>query len=94
LTATYRIKKRYVLVEGTDIEDKIREKYIYFFGLFDFLKANIKVIKKEKDQILFSVNKKNLYKFIFILYLLKVSVKSIFRTIKEYKKYFLNIDRV
>jgi len=94
LIPSYRIKRRYILIDKEINEEEIKNKYIYFFGFFDFLKANIRIIKKENNYTLISVNRKNLHKLIFVLYLVKINVRKIFRTIKEFEKYFLNIDRV
>jgi len=94
LIPSYRIKRRYILIDREINEEEIKDKYIYFFGFFDFLKANIRIIKKENNHTLISVNRKNLYKLIFVLYLMKINVREIFKTIKEFEKYFLNIDRV
>lgn len=91
---SYRIKRRYILIDKEISEEEIKNKYIYFFGFFDFLKANIRVIKREDNFTLISVNRKNINRLIFVLYLMRINVKSIFRTIKEFEKYFLNIDKV
>jgi len=94
LISSYRIKRRYILIDKEVDEEEIKNRYTYFFGFFDFLKANIKIIRKENKYTLISVNRKNLYKLIFILYLMKINVRKIFMTIKEFEKYFLNINRV
>jgi len=94
LIPSYRIKRRYILIDKEISEEEIKNKYIYFFGFFDFLKANIRVIKREDNFTLISVNRKNINRLIFVLYLMRINVKSIFRTIKEFEKYFLNIDKV
>jgi len=94
LIPSYRIKRRYVLVDKEVNEEEIKNKYIYFFGFFDFLKANIRVIKRVNNFALISVNRKNIHRLIFVLYLMKINVRKIFRTIKEFEKYFLNIDKV
>jgi len=94
LIPSYRVKRRYVLIDREIDEEEIRNRFIYFFGFFNLSKANIKVIKKERRYTLLSVNRKELYKLIFVLYLMKVNVRGIFRTIKEFEKYFLNVDNV
>jgi len=94
LIPSYRIKRRYILVDREISEEEIKDKFIYFFGFFNLSKANIRIIKREKGYTLISVNRKELYKLIFVLYLMKVNVISIFRTIKEFEKYFLNIRNV
>ncbi|MEM0379167.1 MAG: hypothetical protein QW038_00390 [Nanopusillaceae archaeon] len=84
---SYRIKRRYILLEHIpNIEEKIKEKYIYFFGFFNFSKAKIKIIFSNDKFDLISINRKCLYKLIFVLYLIKARVLKIYKTIKEFKK--------
>ena len=89
LPKNLKIKRRYILVEKLD-KNKLKEDYINFFGSLDFYRSNIKIIEINGYNVI-SVNKKNINKLIFILYLQKVKPIKIFKTIKSIKR-FLNIS--
>ncbi|BFI73435.1 hypothetical protein YN1_4220 [Nanoarchaeota archaeon] len=89
LPKNLKIKRRYILVENID-KNKLREDYINFFGYIDFYKSNIEIIKINNFYVI-SVNKKNINKIIFLLYLQRIKPINIFKTIKSIKR-FLNIS--
>lgn len=86
--SSYKVKKRYILVNG-DLE-KIKEKYIFLFGYLDFV-SNINFLKIGEKNVLV-VNKKHLYKVIFVLYLLDYEFK-IFDTIKNLNNFIKNLNK-
>ena len=77
------------MVNNIDFE-RFKRDYIDFFGYLDFYKSNIEIIKINDFSII-SVNKKNIDRIIFILYLQGVKPIKIFKTIKSAKQ-FLNIS--
>jgi hypothetical protein len=84
-----KIKRRYILVEKID-KNKLKEDFIDFFGYLEYFNSNIEIIEINNFYII-SINKKGIYKFIFLLYLQKVRPIKIFKTIKSIKQ-FLNIS--
>lgn len=85
LPKSYRIKNRYILLESLNKKEFIK-KFIYFFGIIEFQKASIKIIKIGKYKVL-SVNKKSLPKVIFSLYLSNSKPLKLFKTIKSVKRF-------
>jgi hypothetical protein len=89
LPKALKIKNRYILIDFFD-EEKLKNDFIKYFGYIDYYDLHLNKIEINKRLIL-SVNKKHLYKIIFLLYLQNVKNFKIFKTLKGAKS-FLNIS--
>jgi len=89
LTKALKIKNRYILIDFFD-EKKLKNDFIKYFGYINYYDLHLNKIEINK-RIILSVNKKHLYKIIFLLYLQNVKNFKIFKTLKGAKS-FLNIS--
>ena len=89
LPKALKIKNRYILIDFFD-EKKLKNDFIKYFGYINYYDLHLNKIEINK-RIILSVNKKHLYKIIFLLYLQNVKNFKIFKTLKGAKS-FLNIS--
>jgi len=89
LPKALKIKNRYILIDFFD-EEKLKNDFIKYFGYINYYDLHLNKIEINK-RIILSVNKKHLYKIIFLLYLQNVKNFKIFKTLKGAKS-FLNIS--
>jgi len=89
LPRALKIKNRYILIDFFD-EEKLKNDFIKYFGYIDYYDLHLNKIEINK-RIILSVNKKHLYKIIFLLYLQNIKNFKIFETLKGAKS-FLNIS--
>jgi UDP-N-acetylglucosamine 2-epimerase len=89
LPKALKIKNRYILIDFFD-EEKLKNDFIKYFGYINYYDLHLNKIEINK-RIVLSVNKKHLYKIIFLLYLQNVKNFKIFKTLKGAKS-FLNIS--
>ncbi len=71
-------------------ENKLKNDFIKYFGCINYYDLHLNKIEINK-KIIISVNKKHLYKIIFLLYLQNIKNFKIFKTLKGAKS-FLNIS--
>lgn len=63
LKPSHKERKRYLLIKGNDATEKnIESSILKFIGILGYAKASPKVIKKNKNKIILSVNRKELEK--------------------------------
>jgi hypothetical protein len=89
LPKALKVKNRYILIDFFD-ENKLKNDFIKYFGYINYYDLHLNKIEINK-KIIISVNKKHLYKIIFLLYLQNVKNFKIFKTLKGAKS-FLNIS--
>jgi hypothetical protein len=89
LPKALKIKNRYILIDFFD-EEKLKNDFIKYFGYIDYYDLHLNKIEINK-RIILSINKKHLYKIIFLLYLQDIKNFKIFKTLKGAKS-FLNIS--
>ena len=89
LPKALKIKKRYILVDFFD-EEKLKKDFIKYFGYIYYYDLHLNKIEINK-RIILSINKKHLYKIIFLLYLQNIKKFKIFKILKGAKS-FLNIS--
>jgi len=89
LPKALKIKKRYILVDFFD-EEKLKKDFIKYFGYIYYYDLHLNKIEINK-RIILSINKKHLYRIIFLLYLQNIKKFKIFKTLKGAKS-FLNIS--
>jgi len=89
LPKALKIKNRYILIDFFD-EEKLKKDFIKYFGYIYYYDLHLNKIEINKRTIL-SINKKHLYKIIFLLYLQNIKKFKIFKTLKGAKS-FLNIS--
>jgi len=89
LPKALKIKNRYILIDFFD-EEKLKNDFIKYFGYINYYDLHLNKIEINK-RIILSVNKRHLYKIIFLLYLQNVKNFKIFKTLKGAKS-FLNIS--
>lgn|GEM_PF-1546519 len=92
LPGNLNIKRRYILLENKISLEELKKKYIELFGEIDFYSLNLVFLELYNNYFIISVNKKKLYRLIFVLYLLNVRIKKITKTLKELK-HFLNVTK-
>ncbi|BBL45266.1 hypothetical protein MJ1_0091 [Nanobdella aerobiophila] len=88
LPRVLKIKRRYIILNNVDIK-RFKKDYINFFGYIDYYKLNFDYITYN-DFYIIIVNRKDIYKVIFILYLQNKKIIKVFNTLKQSKD-FLNI---
>ncbi|EOD42246.1 RNase P/RNase MRP subunit POP5 [Candidatus Nanobsidianus stetteri] len=89
LPKALKIKNRYILLDFFD-EEKLKKDFIKYFGYINYYDLHLNKIEINK-RIILAVNKKHLYKIIFLLYLQNIKNFKIFKTLKGAKS-FLNIS--
>jgi len=89
LPKALKIKKRYILIDFFD-EEKLKKDFIKYFGYIHYYDLHLNKIEINK-RIILSINKKHLYKIIFLLYLQNIKKFKIFKILKGAKS-FLNIS--
>ena len=63
LKPSHREKKRYLLIEGKDVDEKTVEKVILdYIGILGYAKASPKIITRLKDKIILAINRNELDK--------------------------------
>jgi hypothetical protein len=89
LPKALKIKNRYILIDFFD-EEKLKNDFIKYFGYINYYDLHLNKIEVNR-MIILSLNKKHLYKVIFLLYLQNIKNFKIFKTLKGAKS-FLNIS--
>lgn len=88
LKSSHREKKRYLLIEGKDVNKKsIDEAILNYIGILGYAKASPKVISRNKNKIILSINRKELDKIraSFLLSGKKIQVKKVSGSLKKLK---------
>lgn len=86
LKPSHREKKRYLLIKGSDADEKKIEKAILaFVGILGYAKASPQAVKKAKDRLILSVNRSELDKIRAALMLrgLNLSISRVSGTLKK-----------
>jgi len=60
LKPSMREKKRYLLIEGENLKENIKNSVMDFIGFLGFAKSGLKFIKIEKNKVIISVNRETL----------------------------------
>ena len=90
INPAYREKRRYILIK-TENQERFKEdfknKFIYFFGIFNLAKAGIIFLQEKNKYIIIRVAKKYLPHTLIVLYSLGVKDVKIEPTLKRIKTY-------
>ncbi len=88
LKPSHREKKRYILIEGKDADEKTIERIILdYVGVLGYARASPKIIKKSKEKIIFAINRKELdnIRASFLLSGKKIQIKRVSGSLKKLK---------
>lgn len=88
LKPSHREKKRYLLLEGKDVDkENIEEAILNYIGILGYAKASPKIITKDKDKIILAVNRKELDKVraSFLLSGKKIKILKVSGSLKKLK---------
>ena len=89
LPKALKIKNGYISIDFFD-EEKLKNDFIKYFGYIDYYDLHLNKIEIN-NRIILSINKKHLYRIIFLLYLQNIKKFKIFKILKGAKS-FLNIS--
>ena len=88
LKPTMREKKRYLLIEGSNLRENIEKAILDFIGVFGMSKTGLNFIKTDKGNAIIAVNREmvNQVRASLCVFSEKMSVKRVSGTLKGLKR--------
>ncbi|MFW6283629.1 MAG: hypothetical protein ACOC1P_06285 [Minisyncoccales bacterium] len=85
LNPAIREKKRYLLIEGENLEENIQKTILDFIGVLGMSETSLKFIQKNKNSVIISINREALNKVraSFAVNKSKIRVKKVSGTLKS-----------
>ena len=84
LKPSIRENKRYLLVEGKNLESNIRKAILDFIGVLGMSKTGLGFVKRQADEVVISINREaiNKVRASFVVFPEKISVKKVSGTLR------------
>ena len=88
LKPTMRENKRYLIVEGGNLESNIEKAILDFIGTLGMSKTGLSFVKKTSDSVIISVNREalNEVRASFAVFPEKISVRGVSGTLKGLRR--------